>query len=151
MCALPHQDIHCLGTVCSNHLPGSSMMPNADLKRCHGSFQEKNWNSKKFWSYAAACSKMAWQQISHHPQYIRRWWPSLPSGQMEQKPKENNQGHVSGSYIHIQSTYRRWVAGFTDCTVLHKHQVKKVIPSPCLSFDRDGSVDMLAARQMGLH
>ncbi|XP_051554346.1 piggyBac transposable element-derived protein 2-like [Myxocyprinus asiaticus] len=42
MLVLSQQGIHFLGTVCSNCLPGSSMMPDADLKRfCCGSFQEK--------------------------------------------------------------------------------------------------------------
>lgn len=42
MLELSQQGIHCLGTVRSNRLPGSSMMPDADLKRSgRGSFQEK--------------------------------------------------------------------------------------------------------------
>lgn len=42
MLVLSQQGIHCLGTVRSNRLPGSSMTPDADLKkRGRGSFQEK--------------------------------------------------------------------------------------------------------------
>ncbi|KAL6485882.1 hypothetical protein MHYP_G00052740 [Metynnis hypsauchen] len=42
MIVLSQQGIHCVGTVRSNHLPGSSMMSDADLKRSgRGSFQEK--------------------------------------------------------------------------------------------------------------